>query len=160
MFIASIFPRLTFDFFGVFFCHTEAFNVYVEKLCQILLFCFFGSLPPKQSPPQQFADRVCIMQPLQLQVPRTSFGASLRFRVSSHSLLCVVSCSALFPKSLWVLCGGGVVSFPCVFVLFFIYRQYVLVKEENNMEILLLGYFQFIKGLEKESAQCQEAKYK
>ena len=47
------------------------------------------------------------MWPLQLQFPMTSFRTSLRFRVSSLNLFRVVSCSALFSKSLWVLCGGG-----------------------------------------------------
>lgn len=131
MFIASIFPRLlTFDFFDVFFCHTEAFNFCVEKLCQILLFSFLRSLPPPNNlhpNSTQTASASCSLYSCKflwhLLEPASSFG------LSSLNLFCVVSCSALFSKSLWVLCGGGVVSFPCVFVLSFVYRQRVLSKK-------------------------------
>ena len=57
----------------------------------------------------------------------------------------MVSCSSLFPKSLWVLCGGGNVSFPCVSVLCFVYRQHVLSgqrrKQYGNITVKLLTIY-------------------
>lgn len=73
----------------------------------------------------------------------TSFGTSLRFRVSSLNLFRVVSCSTLFSKSLWDLCGGGVVSFPCVlFCLLFTENVFCQRRKQyGNITVRILSIY-------------------